>query len=369
MLDQLASAVQNEDYSAANELLRELQQEDPTNPWISFYSARLQEAEGFVNQAHQAYLSVLRTSTHPKIMTQARLGIKRIEQLQQNQQEIADNERQAALEAAMNTPESQEMGLLILEKIPNEEKQTAAQKFAEIMKIDAYSARLQLPSRSWRLYRTGAIGKLSIYAENLNKAGIPCFAVSIKQINRLNVYPVLFIESITPNITIVYQPQKGQRDILTFSWNQVSQRVEGMLPIFEECVDVGLRGKLERSIEILDYAKFCDLHLPQSQTILRFCDQTYQFHQGYSMISEEIVTEGTTTKRDYWNYFTSFINQNLPNKPVWSDFTPFGETTIDFAEILKQIDSHVNLLRREETPWDAAFALYSGLAFLKNKNA
>jgi hypothetical protein len=358
MLEQLATAVQNEDYATANKILRDLQDNDPLNPWINFYFARLQEADGHHRDAHTAYVTILRTSTHPKIIAQARQGIKRLDRIQAN-------EREAAISQAMETPENRKTGLLILEPIPNEDKKAAAQEFAKIMEIDAYSARLKLPSRSWRFYMTGKMGKLNIYTEALKKANIPCFTVPLEAIQQLIVYPVLFIESIEPQVTVVYEPSKSQRDILTLQWSDVSQRVEGMLPIFEECVERGVRGTLQRKTKILDYAKFCDLHLAKSQIILRFCDHTYQFNQGYSLISETETVAAKNTSQDYWVHFKNFMGQNLPNQPIWSDFTPFAETAFDFAEILKQIDPKINLLRREDTPWDAAFALYSGLAFLK----
>ncbi|MGK7930831.1 MAG: tetratricopeptide repeat protein [Microcystaceae cyanobacterium] len=365
MVEQIANAIQNEDFATAKKLLDDLQNNDPLNPWINFYVARLQEAEGNNEVAYNAYVTILRTSTHPKIAPQARKGIKRLEQIKDNQKQVEQDQREAAINQAMQTPENRQMGLLILEPMPNEEKQAAAKEFAKIMGTDAYSARLKLPSRSWRCYTTGEMGKLNIYAEALKKANIPCFTASLDAIQKLVIYPVLFIESIQPKVTLVYEPSKGQRDILTFRWSDVSQRVEGMLPIFEECVERGVRGKLQRKTKILDYAKFCDFHLPKSKVILRFCDHSYQFNQGYSLISPTETVAAKNTSQDYWIHFTNFISQNLPTQPVWSDFTPFAETAFNFAEILKQIDPKINLLRREESLWDAAFEVYSGLAFLK----
>ncbi|NJO93631.1 MAG: hypothetical protein HC820_03355 [Hydrococcus sp. RM1_1_31] len=39
---------------------------------------------------------------------------------------------------------------------------------------------------------------------------------------------------------------------------------------------------------------------------------------------------------------------------------------MDFQEVLKQIDTNINLLRREDTPLDAIFQLYSSLVFTRN---
>ena len=52
---------------------------------------------------------------------------------------------------------------------------------------------------------------------------------------------------------------------------------------------------------------------------------------------------------------------------VWSEFTPFAETVLDYTNMLSKIDAHVEVDRKSETPWDPAFQLYSGLAFLKNR--
>ncbi len=358
MLEPITEAINRQDYSMAHQLLQQLGQNEPDNPWITFYTARIQELEGQLTLAKENYHKLLPQAINPKLIAQIRQGIKRIRQQE-------DSERQQILAEAMEAQDSQELGLLILEAIPQELKQAAAQKLGKIMEIDPYTARLQLPSRSWRLYRTGAMGKLRFYAQQLQKADIPCFTGLLRDITTLTVHRVLYIESVTPQVTVVYQPQKSQKDILTFHWSDVSQRVEGMLPMFEECVEMGLRRKLQRKTETLDYAKFCDLHLPKQKSIIRFCDQTYHFLEGMSFCDTQQVTDGRGTAHHSWVHLINFINQQLPNRQVWSEFTPFGESAINFQEFLKSIPPHVDLLRREDTPWDAAFQLYSGLAFMK----
>jgi hypothetical protein len=61
-----------------------------------------------------------------------------------------------------------------------------------------------------------------------------------------------------------------------------------------------------------------------------------------------------------------FLNRQVPQLPVWSDFTSFAQTALDYKEMLGHLPSHIDLFRREETLWDPAFQLYSGLVFLKN---
>ncbi|MEA5533480.1 tetratricopeptide repeat protein [Crocosphaera sp. XPORK-15E] len=358
MFEPIIEAINTQDYPTAYQLLAQCKQQEPDNLWVPFYEASLEEAQGNLSTANEHYRQLLPQVVNAKLMAQIRQGIQRIAKLEETQ-------RKNALSLVMEEAGSLEMGMLVLEAIPNELKQMAAQNFGKIMEIDAYTARLQLPSRSWRLYRTGAIGKLRFYEQQLNQGQIPCFTALTRDISALKVHQVLYIESVEPKITVVYQPKKGQRDIFTFDCSEVGQRVEGLLPLFEECVDVGLRGKLERKTKTSDYAKFCDLHLPQHKMIIRLCDQTYRFLEGVAFSEVQKATDGRATARDSWHHILQFIKEKTPDIPVRAEFTPFGESAIDFQELLKLINPRIDLLRREDTPWDAAFHLYSGLAFLK----
>ncbi|MEM8779422.1 MAG: tetratricopeptide repeat protein [Cyanobacteria bacterium P01_G01_bin.49] len=357
MVEQIINAIDTQDYSGAALLIDQLKQQEPDNIWLPFYAARLAEAQGNLTAADECYRNLLPQAINAKLIREIRQGIERISKLEEKQ-------RQIALSQAMDESGGLETGMLVLEKIPKELKQEAAQKFAKIVGVDPYTARLQLPSRSWRLYRTGAIGKLRFYAEELKQAEIPCFTALIDDISAIPVYQALHIQSVTSEVTVIYEPNKGQRDLLTFKWSEVKQRVEGLLPLFEECVDVGLRGKLTRKTETLDYAKFCDLHLPENKLIIRLCDQNYHFQEGMSFSETQKLTDGRATVSDSWNHILQFIEQATLNIPVCSEFTPFGESAIGFQELLRLIDPHINLLRREDTPWDGAFQLYSGLAFV-----
>ena len=64
---------------------------------------------------------------------------------------------------------------------------------------------------------------------------------------------------------------------------------------------------------------------------------------------------------------SNFLDQQLPHAKVWSDFTPFAETALDRIDSLGHIQSPIHLLRRDETNWDRAFHLYSGLVFVKER--
>lgn len=354
MLDQVAAAFDRKDYQTAAKLVKQLLKESPDNPWVQLYVARLYEVSGKRIDAEKVYRQLLQNTTNAKIVTQARSCLQRL-------QEIAKEERLRAIASATSDPNNTEAGVLVLEPISNELKTTAAQKFAQIMQLDAYSARLLLPSRGWRLYRTGAVGELKFYGEQLNKAEIPCFWTTIADIQKIQVFQVSHFQA-NASATVVCRNQNNTLGSLTFDWSEVKARVMGLLPIFEEVVDLDARRKLERKTKTQDYAQFCDLHLPARSCILRLYDGGYQFQQGLQISPQN----SQNTIRINWNNLLSWIQQQTPQVKVWSDFTPFGETVLDQTEMLGQIQSHIHLFRREKTNWDPAFHLYSGLVFVKS---
>jgi hypothetical protein len=192
----------------------------------------------------------------------------------------------------------------------------------------------------------------------------------------LNVFSVhYFSDSSHGQATVVCQNVEGQLGSLTFSWSEVTQRVEGLLPLFDEVVDRDARRNLQRKTQIMDYLPFCDLHLPQRSSILRLSDRHYQFQQGITFSQSpqnlpdrvpKLSPLHQTTTRKNWNNLLDFLNRQAPQLPVWSDFTSFAQTALDYKEMLGHLPSHIDLFRREETLWDPAFQLYSGLVFLKN---
>ncbi len=357
MIEQIERAIERQDYPGATSLLQKLMQQEPENPWSDYYVARLQEANGELQTAIESYRLLLRVALNPTITSKARQRIDRITKIEQQQ-------REKALANSLAEPGNSEIGVLILEKISPELKQTAAQKFAKIMSIDPYNARLQLPSRSWRLYRTGKLGELKFYSSSLKKAEIPCFYASLAEIDRLKIYQVNYFESTIPKVTVVCYGRRGQQNKLIFDWQEVAQQVEGLLPVFDASLHSDVRGKIYRKSETIDYVQLRDLHLPGKKIILRLCDRNYQFKKGISFAKKSSIEPATT--RINWNNLNKFLQQNLSEIPLRSDFTPFAETAIDFEEILRRIEPNINLLRREDSFWDAAFELYSGLIFLRN---
>lgn len=360
MIEQVAAAIDRKDYHTATLLLKRLVKKESHNPLVVFYVGRLQEVTGNLEAAENIYRQLLRETTNAKVIAQARQGLGRVEAIEQER-------KRQAIAKATSDPKNAEPGVLVLEPISNRLRLEAAQKFARIMQLDPYIARLHLPSRGWRLYRTGAVGEMGFYSQQLTEAGIPSIWASIADIQKINVFSVNYFKTSDPQPTVICQNELGQMGSLTFDWSEVKARVEGLLPIFEEVVDMDARRKLQRKTKTLDYAQFCDLHLPGRRSILRLGDRKYQFQYGVALAQKQESSQpfNQATTRSNWNNLRNFLERQLPNTPIWSDFTTFAETGLDQIKSLGRFKFHIDLFRREETPWDAAFHLYSGLVFLR----
>ncbi|MGL5062002.1 MAG: tetratricopeptide repeat protein [Microcoleus sp.] len=376
---EIAATLEAGDYKQAAQLIKQFQKESPENPWVQYYIGRYYELTNNLEKADKTYKQILRDITNPKIASQARQGIQRIETLQQNL-------REQAIETAKNDPNSQEPGLLILEAVSPEDKPAAIQNISRIFQTDIYTTRMQIQSRGWRLYKTGPIAELRVYGQELLKAGIPVFWSTLADIQQIQIFRVQYFQSID-SPAVVCKDHLDRLGSIEFSWSEVGQQVEGLLPIFMEIMDYSPNRRNEefRHKEITqDYAQICDLHLPGRNCILRICDQSYEFQQGvdFTKDPEAIaalpsaknkknrrqnspqVTQSTT--RINWNRLLEMLDEQL-DVTVWSEFTPFAETVLDYTHMLSKIDSHVDVERKSETPWDPAFQLYSGLAFLRSQ--
>ncbi len=377
-INQIAAALDGKEYKQAAQLIKQLQKESPENPWVQYYIGRYYELTNNLEKAQTTYKQILRDITNPKIVSQTRQGIQRIEIAQQNV-------RQQAIETAKNDPSNLEPGLLILEPVSPENKPAAIQNISRIFKIDAYTTRMQIQSRGWRLYKTGPIAELRIYGQELLNAGIPVFWATLSDIQKIQIFRVQHFQSIS-SPAVVCKDRLDRLGAIEFSWSEVTQRVEGLLPMFIEVMDYSPNRRTEqfRHREIRqDYAQICDLHIPSRNCILRICDQSYEFQQGveFTKASAEIPTSPNpknktsrvknsqqipqSTTRINWNNLLEIFDRQL-DVTVWSEFTPFAETVLDYTNMLSKIESHIEVDRKSETPWDSAFQLYSGLAFLRN---
>jgi tetratricopeptide (TPR) repeat protein len=359
MLESVAAAFDRQDYKTAAQLLKPLKQQHPDHPLVQLYVGRLYEVSGKLEAAEASYRQLLQATTNSKVVTQARQGLQRLA-------EMAQQQKVAAIAEATANPDNVGMGVLILEPVSGdsttEHRQAAAQHFARIMKLDAYTARLQLPSRGWRLYRVGATGELEFYGQELRKAGIPAFWVSLEVLKKLRVFRVDYLQAVSPQAIVVCQDETNQVGALTLNWSEISHRVDGLLPIFEDVVDLDGRRNLMRKEKTQDYAQVLDLHVPKRNCILRFCDRTYQFQQGVLFDGDGKNPNQQSTIRMRWNLLAGFLGDRL-NVPMDSDFTPFAENAQEHFTLIKNFPAHIDLFRKAPTYWDEAFQLYSGLIF------
>lgn len=361
-LEHIAAAIDRQDYKTAAQLLRAWIARSPDEPWGQFYRARLLEAGGQLDTAKSIYQTLLKTVTYPKLVAHTRQAIRRIEVCEQIQHE------QMIREATAN-PQHAEPGLLILEAINPENRSIAAQTLARVFKLDAYTARLHLHNRGWRLYRRGAIGELNLYGQQLQSGNVSAFWTSDRALQAIPVFEVQSVLHDQPQAVVVCRNEAGQLGSLTFDWSEISQQVRGQLPIFEQVIESTMRQGVQRQRkeQTQDYVQLCDLHLPTRPCILRFCDWRYQFDQGIQFsASNPMQTDiDHSINRFHWNELMNFLSDRASQKTIWSDFAPFAETAIDFPGLLDRIPAKITSFGQDSNLWNSAFQLYSTLAFVR----
>jgi hypothetical protein len=380
MLEQAADALNRQDYKTAGKLIAVLIADQPDDHQVQLYAAKLQEATNKLDNALDIYRLLLQHALDRKITLEARQGIGRIEAIQAQIQANAIACARAGIE------DNTEPGFLILEPMSQEQKQIVIERFAAIMNIDPYSARLQLPSRGWRLYRIGTLGELEFYRDQFLQAGIPCFCVAQKDTQQMYTFNVSHFQSFHPKATIVCTDDRSELRTFNFNWSEVTQIVTGMLPIFEEVMEIDARNRTQRKPRILDYVHICDLQLRDRRSIFRLCAQTYDFCDYKQLITQnrtqftgDLSTQLSgdlsgllngqkipSTSRDNWKNLISQIHEQVTEIPTQANFTPFAETAIGYTELLGHINPHLELLRRADSHWDRAFHLYSTISMCKD---
>lgn len=355
----IEAALKHANYKEVSRLISHRMPEDP---WKNFYQARLHEAQAEWDSAEALYRELLRLGNVPKLALEARQGLQRLAQREKELQQKQTAQRQSQIATTVTQAGQGELGVLILEALSQEAKSEVAPAFARIMQLDLYSARLLLPSRGWRLYRTGAIGELKVYGQELQASGVPLFWQSLKEVQQLKVYEVCYFKTIQDPVQVmVTEAHSGAPPhLFTFSWPEVSQSVEGQLPIFEEVVDLDARGVLERKEKTQDFAQFRDFHLPSC--ILRVYDSAYQFNKGVPLDTDR-SEPGTSWSN--WRSLSALWQLHLADVQNWDNFSAFADTVIEQTDMLDHLEAHINLFRRKDSYWDQAFHLYSSLAYLK----
>ncbi len=365
MLEQVEAALQRRDYQTAGNILTKMTEKQPHDSQVKLYSGKLQEATAQLEDAEQTYRQLMQGDLiEPKILQAARQGIERIKAAQAAKVEaIRKAATQDFVAHSKNKADDTSAAVLILEPVAAAAKTAMATKFAQIMKIEPYNARLLLPSRSSRVYRTGSMGEMSFYEHQLQAADIPAFALSIEQLSQLEIIQVKSIGSFSPKAQITALNGYGTDFFRSYQWSEVRSIISGIIPIFEEITQTSVsttKTKVQYKSQILDYVQVWDLHLPRQKVILRICSQNYTFPQ-----SEKKA--GIVSSRENWQKLIDKIREYTPQAQHWKDFTPFAETALEYPDILEKIPAHLQLVRRQPSLWDQSFQLYSGAIFARNQ--
>jgi hypothetical protein len=360
MFEQVESALNRQDFRTARNLIKTLVHNQPNNDLVHLYAAQLQEATEHLDNAEKIYRRLLVESINPKVINDSRAGLQRI-------RVAIEGQKQVSLTESLQTAGGQEPGLLILEPISTAEKVALAPQLAQIMQLDAYTARLHLPSRGWRLYRCGSIGELNFYQRQLQQAQIPSFCASLRSLQTIEVVNVKLINEFKPQAILTCINDYGEELRMGFAWSEVKQIVTGLLPIFEEITEVSAsttRTTVSHKPKVLDYVQMCDLHVPSKNLIFRLCNQIYSFQKE---VGERTGDLTVLTSRENWQRLLSQIHERTSQAKLWSDFNPFAETALAYPETLQKITAHVQLMRRDRSLWDQAFQMYSSLILVKEQ--
>jgi tetratricopeptide (TPR) repeat protein len=367
LLEEVSQAFDHRDYRSATIKLKQLWKLQPENPWVQLYRGRLYEVAGNLPQATETYKNLLKALSTPKVMAQARQALDRVAHLEQEQRS-----REIAL--SISSPEQQQQGLLVLEAIPTHQRQAASQALTQIMGIDPYSARMQIPNRGWRIYRMGPIGEMKLYGQQLQTHQIPAFWLSLPQLQQPQLFQVQTVQSDgsdNPKVELICTNPEAKTGLVSFTWNEVTQVIKGRLPLYDRVLEFDpLRreiGQRSRKEEIRDYALVIDLHLTSRNCILRFCDRTYQFDQGIDFTPD--IPLAQTITRSQWNGITEWIMNEQKKSNIWDEFNAFCEAAIEFPHLLKLIDPGFYLPSQNKnhthSRTNPTFHLYSLLAFCR----
>ncbi|WP_017299183.1 hypothetical protein [Nodosilinea nodulosa] len=359
MYDLVSAALGAQQLTQAAQLIKQWQQKTPQDPWLKLAMGQYWEAKDELEKAQVTYTRLLQTTANTKVLINAREGVQRV-------RDRLARRREHELSAAKQQPGAASMAVLALEPVTGDRREPAAQGLARIMQVDAYTARTRLPSKTWRLLRTGPAGELQYFCEQLRAEDIPAHWATIDQLRGLSIFRVQAIQAIEPQLTVMCQSSTGQRGTIQLAWGDITQWVVGQLPIYESVVDLDARGKLRRKDATQDYSEVIDWHLHGRGCLLRLCDRTYRYRDAVPLPPADGFPSPLIAAAA-WKAMKAYFADHILTAPV-TDFSGFGESALDFIDLLPHFDAHVDLGRSLPSPWDGAFHLYSSLRFLSKAN-
>lgn len=356
MYDQVLAALKDQQLNQAANLLKQWQQAKPQDPWLAMATANYWEARENLDKAQVIYTRLLQSSNNSKILRQARDGIQRV------RDQLA-RRREHEIQAAKHRSDIQGSAVLVLAPVMAEQRETAIQGLAQVMRLDLYTARMRLSSKHWRLLRVGAAGEIQYFWEQLQTHHTPAQWLTIDQVKSVSVFRIQQVQSFLPRLRVVCQNGAGQQGTIAIDWAEVSQWIVGQVPIFESVIDLAPWGKLKRKDVTQDYAEVVDLHIQKRGCVLRFCDRTYSYRDSVHIPGQPETPSSGLVAATYWKTMKALFRQNLPAPD--QDFHGFGEGALDYMDLLPRFVPYLDLSRSEPSAWDSAFHLYSCLQFLR----
>ncbi|WP_052050414.1 hypothetical protein [Leptolyngbya sp. KIOST-1] len=354
MYDLVSAALGAQQLTQAAQLIKQWQQKTPQDPWLKLAIGQYWEAKEEFEKAQVTYTRLLQSTANPKVMLNAREGVRRV-------RDRLAQRREHELLAAKQQPGATTAAVLALEPVTGDRREAAAQGLARVMQIDAYTARTRLPSKSWRLLRVGPAGELQYFCEQLQAVGTPARWATTDQVKGLSTFRVQAIQALEPQLTVVCQNQAGQQGTIQLAWDDITQWVVGQLPIYESVVDLDARGKLKRKDATQDFSEIIDWHLHQRGCVLRFCDRTYKYRDSVSLPPGAVPSSPLIASAT-WKAMRAYFEDCIAPAPI-TDFNGFGESALELIELLPPFETHIDLARSLPSAWDVGFHLYSSLRF------
>lgn len=354
----LESLLDQNKFSLLHEAIQTKLTETPNHPQLLIWQGRLEYAQGRSLEAEAIFRQVLKNHTQPSILAHARKALKTIEDA-----EIA--RRQARAKAIATTAQGQGfLALLPVDPTQVELHSHLVTKLARILRTDLYTAKFRLPTQRLKIIRTGAIAELQAYGEELQTAGIPCIWVGLKDIANLQILPVRYF-----NLLGLGEIQAvGIDREIVLHINQVSRRVEGILPTYGVVCEINKKYQIVRKEQVLDRVRICDLHLPHQNLILRFHDNNYDFTQGIQLEVPRALSHVLPTISERWQALMEWLKQFMEFTTSDQDFSKFADMVMLYPNMVKEVEPRVYLPRPKPQSIDNCFEIYSATQFFYDRH-